>query len=76
METAGLMVMAGHVLPDEAYAMVSSRVRQLMGLAAAGTAVGEVADLVLVPARTTREAIAFGPPGRVVIRAGRVVGAH
>ena len=76
METAGLMVMAGHVLPDEAYAMVSSRVRQLMGLAAAGTAVGEVADLVLVPARTTREAIAFGPPGRVVIRAGRVVDAH
>jgi len=56
--------------------MVSSRVRQLMGLAAAGTAVGEVADLVLVPARTTREAIAFGPPGRVVIRAGRVVDAH
>ena len=76
METAGLMVMAGHVLPDEAYAMVSSRVRQLMGLAAAGTAVGEVADLVLVPARTTREAIAFGPPGRVVIRGGRVVDAH
>ncbi len=44
-----------------------------MGLPAAGTAVGQVADLVLLPARTVREAIAFGPAGRTVIRGGRVV---
>ncbi|MEQ1701368.1 MAG: cytosine deaminase, partial [Ilumatobacteraceae bacterium] len=73
LETAGLMIMAGHVLPGEAYDMVSGTVRRLMGRAPAGTSIGQVADLVLVPATTIREAIAFGPIGRTVIRAGRVV---
>ncbi|MDO9175328.1 MAG: amidohydrolase family protein, partial [Actinomycetota bacterium] len=63
LETAGLMVMAGHVLPHDAYRMVSDRVRQLMGLPVAGTEVGQVADLVVAPARTVRDAIAFGAPG-------------
>ena len=67
------MVMAGHVLPDDAYAMVSTRTRRLMGLPEAGTAIGQVADLVLLPTATTREAIAFGPTGRTVVRAGQVV---
>lgn len=73
LETAGLMVMAGHVLPHDAYRMVSDRVRQLMGLPVAGPEVGQVADLVVAPARTVRDAIAFGAPGRTVVRAGRVV---
>lgn len=73
LETAGLMIMAGHVLPGDAYDMVSGNVRRLMGRPAAGPAVGQVADLVLVPAATVREAIAFAPSGRTVIRAGRVV---
>jgi len=73
LETASLMIMTGHVLPDHAYDMVSDRVRSLMGLPVAGTAVGQVADLVLVQARSTRETVAFAPTGRIVIRAGRVV---
>ena len=70
LETASLMVIAGHLLPHEAYASVSSSARTAMGLPAAGVEVGMIADLVLLPARTTREAIAFGPSGRTVIRAG------
>ena len=73
LETAGLMIMAGHVLPEDAYAMVSSSVRELMGLPIAGTETGQVADLVLLPAASLREGIAFGRAGRVVIRAGRIV---
>ena len=76
LETAALMIMAGHVLPPDAYGMVSSAVRKLMGLAPAGTAIGEVADLVILPAETVREAIAFAPAGRTVVRAGRVMLDH
>ncbi|MFZ4718503.1 MAG: amidohydrolase family protein [Ilumatobacteraceae bacterium] len=74
LETAALMVMAGHLLPDDAYACVAGAARAALGLAAAGTRPGEVADLVLVPAASIREAVAFGPAGRAVVRAGRVVG--
>ena len=73
LETASLMVMAGHALPHDAYAMVSTHTRQMMGLPVAGTAIGQVADLVVIPAATTREAIASGPAGRIVLRAGHVV---
>lgn len=73
LETAGLMVMAGHVLPDDAYVMVSGAVRRLMGLPPAGTGVGQAADLVLLHAQTARDAIAFAHGDRCVIRAGRVV---
>jgi cytosine deaminase len=73
LETAALMVMAGHLLPDDAYATVSGNARRAMGLATAGVAVGMAADLVLVAAHSTREAIALGPAGRTVVKAGRVV---
>lgn len=73
LETAALMIVAGHVLPHDAYDMVSSAVRHIMGLAPAGTSLGDVADLVILPAVTVREAIAFAPTGRIVIREGRVV---
>jgi cytosine deaminase len=75
LETAGLMIMAGHVLPTDAYQMVSSSVRDAMGLPRAGTTIGDIADLVILPAATVREAIAFAPAGRIVIRAGQVVSA-
>jgi cytosine deaminase len=73
LETASLMVMAGHLLPEEAYHSVSGAVRTAMRLPAAGTEVGNTADLVLVAARSVREAIAFAPGARTVVRAGRVV---
>jgi cytosine deaminase len=73
LETASLMVMAGHLLPEEAYHSVSGAVRTAMRLPPAGTEVGNTADLVLVDARSVREAIAFAPGARTVVRAGRVV---
>jgi len=73
LETASLMVMAGHLLPDDAYHSVSAAVRTAMRLPAAGTQIGDAAELVLVPARSIREAIAFGPGDRAVVHAGRLV---
>jgi cytosine deaminase len=73
LETAGLMVVAGHVLPDDAYTMVSGSVRRLMGLPEAGSAPGQVADLVLLHARSARDGIAFAHHERCVIRGGRIV---
>jgi cytosine deaminase len=73
LETAALMVMAGHQLPDDAYHSVSSAARRAMGLDRAGVAVGQAADFVLIEARSTREAVAFAPAGRLVVRAGHLV---
>ncbi len=60
LETAALMVMAAHQLPDEALASVSTTARAVLGL--------PEGDRVLVRAATVREAIAFGPAERIVRR--------
>ena len=73
LETASLMVMAGHVLPDAAFAMVSNAVRSMANRPIAGTNRGELADLIAVPAGSIREAIAQAPVDRLVIRRGQVV---
>ncbi|CAN5465982.1 amidohydrolase family protein [soil metagenome] len=73
LETASLMVMAGHLLPHDAYGTVSNAVRTAMGLPVAGTEVGMAADLVLVHAASIREAIAFAPGERTIIRGGVVL---
>jgi cytosine/creatinine deaminase len=72
-ETAALLVMAGHLLPAEAWHAVSAAARQAMGLPTGGIEVGQVADLVLVKTPSLREFVAFGPPQRVVLRAGKIV---
>lgn len=63
LETASLMVMAAHQLPDDALASVSTAARTVMGL--------HRRDTVLVRAATVREAIAFGPAERIVRREAR-----
>jgi cytosine deaminase len=63
LETAALMIMTAHALPVDALEMVSSSARRAMGLAPCG-------DYVAVRASTIREAIAFGPADRVVVRNG------
>lgn len=73
LETASLMVMAGHRLPDDAYESVSGASRAAMGLEPVRLAPGSPAELVLLPAASIREAVAFGPAGRTVIHGGRVV---
>jgi cytosine deaminase len=73
LETASLMVMAGHVLPDAAFSMVSSAVRSMASRPSAGTNRGDIADLIAVPVGSIREAIAQAPVDRLVIRGGQVV---
>jgi cytosine deaminase len=63
LETAGLMIMTAHVLPVDALDMVSGAARRAMGL-------GPGDDHVAIRACSIREAIAFGPPDRVVFRNG------
>jgi cytosine deaminase len=74
LETASLLVMAGHVLPDEAYAMVSTNVREMMGLEPVCVSVGSLADLLVINAPSIRGAIADASGDRMVFRAGRLVG--
>ncbi len=73
LETAGLMTIVAHLLPQQAFASVTSDVRRVIGLSPVDVAVGSPADLVAIPARSVREAIAFGPPGRHVFVGGRRV---
>jgi cytosine deaminase len=87
-ETASLMVLAAHDLPHLAWQAVSTDARQVLGRSAAASsaagsstaagstaaiAVGAVADLVVVPGDSLRGAIAEGPTGRRVFRAGHEV---
>ena len=69
-ETAGLMVMAAHDLPVQAWRSVSCDAATVMGRRAE-LAPGAPADLIAVRACTVREAIAFGPSDRIVWRNGR-----
>ena len=70
LETAGLMIMTSHLLPGQALDSISAAPRRMMGLGPADPAAG---DFVAVRASTVREAIAFGPADRVVVRRGRLV---
>lgn len=73
LETASLLVTAGHLTPTQAFAAVSAEARRVMGLEAAGTAIGDIADLVAIDAKNLREAIARQPGTRRVYRAGRLI---
>ncbi len=69
LETASLMIASGHLLPDEALHSITAAARATLDLAPHTWDDGWVA----IPARTVREAIAFGPAGRVVGRGERVL---
>lgn len=73
LEAASLCVTAGHLSPEVAMEAVSTVGRRVLGLPAAGIAVGAAAELVALPARSVREAIGFAPGSRIVVHAGRVV---
>lgn len=73
LETAALMVMAGHLLPADAYATCSGAVRRALGLPEVTVAPGSPAELMAVPAGSVREAVAFQPAGRITVHRGRVV---
>ena len=73
METASLMVMAGHLLPEDAYASVSSRARRAMGLAEVTIAVGSPAELLALPGASVGDAMARADQQRMVFHQGRLV---
>ncbi len=66
LETAALLVMAAHLTPEAAYEAVSTNARRAMGT-------GPTTDLLAVRAASLREAIAFAPADRVIVRNGVVV---
>lgn len=71
LETANYLVLAGHVLIDEALDAVTSSARRALGCAPVDISVGAPADFVLIKADSVREAIAMQTTDRVVIRHGR-----
>ncbi len=73
LETAALMVMAGHQLPDAAYDMVANNARRALGLAEVNFSPGDPADLVAIDAPSIRGAIADAPMARRVFRQGVLV---
>lgn len=73
LETAALLVLAGHQLPDVAYRMVSNDAREVMGLERVEMQVGDPADFVVMSVGSAREAIAMAGHNRLVFKAGRLV---
>jgi cytosine deaminase len=73
LETAMLAVIAGHVHPDTALAMVTDDARRVLGLPDAGPRVGARAELLAVRGTCTADVIANAPADRVVIHQGAVV---
>lgn len=73
LETASLLVSAGHLAPDDAMDAVTVGARDVMGLPLAGPVAGARADLVAIKADSLGEAVAFASADRVVIHRGRLV---
>ena len=73
LETASLMVMLAHLLPQQGLDAVSANARQALGLPPVLVESGNIADLVAIKVETVREALAFGPPERIVLHRGVVV---
>lgn len=73
LQTASLVVVAGHQEPVDAWRMVGDGAREILGRELAGPVLGAVGDLVAVRAADPVEAVALAPADRVVLRAGTVV---
>ncbi len=73
LHTAALLVIAGHLTPEQAYAAVSDAARAALGLPAVQVAAGYPADLLAVRGSSLAEILATGSADRVVLRAGRPV---
>lgn len=73
LETAALLVMAGHLSPAAAYDAVTSASRRAMGLPPVTVGPGSPAELLAVRAPCLRAAIADAPADRMVFAKGRLV---
>src|SRR4029453_16889101 len=72
-ETAGLLVVAGHLRPAEAYHAGSCGARSVMGLPAAGPVEGGSAERLAIRGTSFDDVMASASPDRYVIHAGRLV---
>lgn len=73
METASLLVTAGHQLVADAYRSVSTAARSVMGLPAVDVAPGSAADLLAIRGRSLADAIADASEERMVFKGGRLI---
>ena len=73
METASLLVAAGHQSPDRAYQLVAESSRTLMDFPPAGAEVGMKADLLAINAPTLRAAVAGTATRKRTFRAGKLI---
>nr|WP_269330402.1 amidohydrolase family protein [Kineosporia babensis] len=73
LETASLLVTAGHLSVQEAYHAVSDGARDVLGLPRAGVFAGAAADLLAIRAGSLGEAVAAASPDRIVLYRGAVV---
>jgi cytosine deaminase len=73
LETASLLVTAGHLSLAEAITAVSDGARSVMSLPRAGVSVGARAELLAVRGRSLSDVVANAPADRYVIHDGRLV---
>jgi len=73
LETASLLVMAGHLTPQEAWEAVSTGARRAMGLPAVVLEPGAPAEILCIRGSSLVDAIARASEDRIVIHAGRCV---
>jgi cytosine deaminase len=73
LQTAALLVAAGHLAPTEAYGLVSAAARRVMGLPSIDVVPGGSADVLAVAGGSLREVLATLTEDRFVFRAGRLV---
>lgn len=74
LETASLLVTAGHLDVPTAGTLVTAAARTAMGIGPVSLEPGSPADLVLLPGTDLRNALARGGTSRVTIKNGTVVG--
>jgi cytosine deaminase len=73
LETAALLVLAGHLSIEQAYRAVTADARAVLGMPPAGLVAGERADILAIRAGSLRQAIAERSTDRLVLRSGRWV---
>ncbi|PPF84508.1 cytosine deaminase [Subtercola sp. Z020] len=73
LETASLLVIAGHLTLDEAYTAVADGARDVMALPKAGATVGARAEFLAIRATNLSDAVANASADRYVIHAGNLV---
>ena len=72
LETASLLVLAAHQLPEDAFAAISNTAKSVMGLPETRLNIGDLADLMLTPVDSLREAIANRTSRQMVMARGQI----